>query len=289
MSYRSHDLATNTVTELMGTTAHALCVDGVSPCRFLGYRFRDQDVNIMIYEHDDTVDVEVKNTANNKVLSKQQGRWVSHVANNECHASSTITLDMAPGQTKHNHRHWLVGQFDGQPCRESSLSLSVIDADSKQVLFSTSHSFYELTRHDDYTDDQLQQVAYEKLHFYLNDATETIDWPDYLFSSTGDAPSIVERVTEVEQKIAELNITEATFDDESPLASPAEQAFNHLQTELDDLLYYSFEYGISRADYQRLRDSGAALFWFRYGEGAGTAVTLDVRSGRIIEVSSRGQ
>ena len=181
VSYRSRDLAANTVTELMGTTVHALCADGVSPCRFLGYRFRDQDVNIMIYEHDDTVDVEVKNTANNEILSKQQGRWVSHVANNECHASSTVTLDMAPGQTKHDHRHWLVGQFDGQPCRESSLSLSVIDADSKQVLFSTGHSFYELTRHDDYTDDQLQQVAYEKLHFYLNDATETIDWPDYLF------------------------------------------------------------------------------------------------------------
>jgi hypothetical protein len=36
--------------KLVGTTVHSLCADGLTPCRFIGYRFPNGDVTYTVYE-----------------------------------------------------------------------------------------------------------------------------------------------------------------------------------------------------------------------------------------------
>ncbi|MCX2781852.1 hypothetical protein OQJ46_02475 [Microbulbifer thermotolerans] len=60
----------NTIT-LKGSSWHTLCSDGVTPCRFLGYKFKNG--NITYYVHQDGL-LEVVHDRG-KILVSEQGKW----------------------------------------------------------------------------------------------------------------------------------------------------------------------------------------------------------------------
>ena len=60
----------NSIT-LEGSAWHTLCADGVTPCRFLGYKF--ENGNITYYVHQDGLLEVVRNR--DEVLLSEQGKW----------------------------------------------------------------------------------------------------------------------------------------------------------------------------------------------------------------------
>lgn len=55
---------------LKGKTAHTLCADGVSPCRFLGYRFQHGKLNYFVSD-----DGLLQVTQGRKTLVEEAGQW----------------------------------------------------------------------------------------------------------------------------------------------------------------------------------------------------------------------
>ena len=56
--------------KLKGSTWHTLCADGVTPCRFQGYIFKNGNVTYFVHQ-----DGYLKVTQNNKVLLEEKGEW----------------------------------------------------------------------------------------------------------------------------------------------------------------------------------------------------------------------
>ncbi|SDL30913.1 hypothetical protein SAMN05661010_01410 [Modicisalibacter muralis] len=56
---------------LRGATWHTLCADGVTPCRFLGYRFKNGNVTYVVTQ-DGKLEV-VRNET--EVLISEEGNW----------------------------------------------------------------------------------------------------------------------------------------------------------------------------------------------------------------------
>jgi hypothetical protein len=55
---------------LRGKTVHSMCADGVTPCRFLGYEFRNGGTYYRVSE-----DGNLLVTQGKKVLVSEKGRW----------------------------------------------------------------------------------------------------------------------------------------------------------------------------------------------------------------------
>jgi hypothetical protein len=55
---------------LRGKTLHSLCADGVTPCRFLGYEFRNGRFRYVVYDSGS-----LRVTRGNKVLVDETGEW----------------------------------------------------------------------------------------------------------------------------------------------------------------------------------------------------------------------
>ena len=70
VSYRAKDLKTGKSLRLSGKTIHSLCADGVTPCRFLGYEFRNRNYRYIVT---DGGLLEVYK--GEKLLVSQQGTW----------------------------------------------------------------------------------------------------------------------------------------------------------------------------------------------------------------------
>ncbi|GAA3929979.1 nuclear transport factor 2 family protein [Litoribacillus peritrichatus] len=70
-TYKGKSKKSGNTIELKGASWHTLCADGVTPCRFLGYQFKNGDVTY--YVHDDGL-LEVVQ-GGDKVLVRQQGEW----------------------------------------------------------------------------------------------------------------------------------------------------------------------------------------------------------------------
>ena len=57
--------------ELKGTAWHSLCADGVTPCRFLGYQFKNGRIRYLVHE---SGLLQVMGSSG-KVLLEEQGVW----------------------------------------------------------------------------------------------------------------------------------------------------------------------------------------------------------------------
>lgn len=71
VSYHGVSRASGRSIRLTGTTRHAPCADGVTPCRFLGYEFRNGGVTYFVTA-DGTLTV---TDANGRVLLHERGSW----------------------------------------------------------------------------------------------------------------------------------------------------------------------------------------------------------------------
>lgn len=73
VSYRGVAKKTGKAITLKGSTMHTTCADGVTPCRFLGYAFRNGDVRYWVWE---SGLLEVRQGgAKGKLLVEEKGEW----------------------------------------------------------------------------------------------------------------------------------------------------------------------------------------------------------------------
>jgi hypothetical protein len=70
VSYRGKDLKTGKSIRLSGRTLHSLCADGVTPCQFLGYEFRNRNYRYIV-----TDSGLLRVYQGQKLLLSQQGTW----------------------------------------------------------------------------------------------------------------------------------------------------------------------------------------------------------------------
>ena len=64
---------TGETTALTGRTMHTTCADGVTACRFLGYRFKKGKLRYFVWESGQTATLEVRR--GRQVLLAEQGEW----------------------------------------------------------------------------------------------------------------------------------------------------------------------------------------------------------------------
>ncbi|MDO9359510.1 MAG: hypothetical protein Q7T70_11015 [Polaromonas sp.] len=70
VTYRGKSRRTGQSLVLKGKTMHSLCADGVTPCRFLGYEFRNGPFRYVVYENGGLLV-----TRGKKVLVEETGNW----------------------------------------------------------------------------------------------------------------------------------------------------------------------------------------------------------------------
>jgi len=75
VGYRGIDRKTGVALELRGETMHTTCRDGVTPCRFLGYRFRNGKTHYFVWEHGDGERGTLEVRTDRQVLLTERGTW----------------------------------------------------------------------------------------------------------------------------------------------------------------------------------------------------------------------
>lgn len=70
VTYKGSSRKTGKSITLHGRSLHTLCADGVTPCRFLGYEFRNGAVRYQVFE-----DGGLLITQGKKVLVEEVGKW----------------------------------------------------------------------------------------------------------------------------------------------------------------------------------------------------------------------
>jgi hypothetical protein len=71
VTYHGISKQTGKAITLKGSTKHAMCADGVTPCRFLGYEFKNGNVTYLVLE---SGLVQVFK-GESEVLLEEQGNW----------------------------------------------------------------------------------------------------------------------------------------------------------------------------------------------------------------------
>lgn len=70
VSYVGTNKKTGNSIKLRGNTMHTLCADGVTPCRFLGYEFKNGAIYYRVSEDGELLVMQGK-----KVLVQEKGDW----------------------------------------------------------------------------------------------------------------------------------------------------------------------------------------------------------------------
>ena len=71
VTYVGKSKRTGNSIRLQGETWHTLCADGVTPCRFLGYRFKNGNVVYQVMESGVLQVIQ----GEDKILLEEQGEW----------------------------------------------------------------------------------------------------------------------------------------------------------------------------------------------------------------------
>ncbi|MBD2124891.1 hypothetical protein NDI39_27435 [Microcoleus sp. ZQ-A2] len=72
VTYVSRDLNTGNSIRLKGKTLHRMCADMVTPCRFLGYEFRNKGYRYLV-----TVEGTLQVFQGKKVVVNEKGTWLA--------------------------------------------------------------------------------------------------------------------------------------------------------------------------------------------------------------------
>jgi len=75
VGYRGVNKKTGAALELRGETMHSTCADGVTPCRFLGYRFRNGKTHYFVWEDGDGEKGTLEVRTDRQVLLTERGTW----------------------------------------------------------------------------------------------------------------------------------------------------------------------------------------------------------------------
>ena len=75
VDYRGVNRKTGAAIALRGETVHTLCADGVTPCRFLGYRFRHGKFIYHVWDAGDAEKGVLEVKKDGKVVLTEPGTW----------------------------------------------------------------------------------------------------------------------------------------------------------------------------------------------------------------------
>ncbi len=75
VSYKGINKKNGATLELRGETMHTTCGDGVTPCRFLGYRFRKGKTHYFVWEDGDGEKGTLEVRTDRQVLMTERGTW----------------------------------------------------------------------------------------------------------------------------------------------------------------------------------------------------------------------
>ena len=70
ISYVGTNLNSGEMVRLNGTTVHTICADGITPCRFMGYQFRNGQYRYLV-TYEGTLEV----YRGRDLLLQEQGKW----------------------------------------------------------------------------------------------------------------------------------------------------------------------------------------------------------------------
>lgn len=70
VSYQGTNINSGASIRLTGRTVHTLCADGITPCRFIGYEFRNGDYRYVV-----TQDGNLRVSRNHTLLLEEAGTW----------------------------------------------------------------------------------------------------------------------------------------------------------------------------------------------------------------------
>jgi hypothetical protein len=73
--YAGTNRKTGKTIELTGRTVHTTCADGITPCRFLGYQFRNGAVTYSVWERADGDGATLAVSQGSRVLLEERGTW----------------------------------------------------------------------------------------------------------------------------------------------------------------------------------------------------------------------
>jgi hypothetical protein len=200
VSYRGTHKSRDAEIKLKGETLHTLCADGVTPCRFLGYQFKNGNITYLV--EDDAALTVMRNKS--EILLREAGRWVDiHSESGPiCNATRTVPLDMVPGSNEFVGAFSLVAKYDGKPCRDSILYIEVVETKSNVALFDTAISFQIMTMHDTYKNSELLRISYEKMNDILvQTATPWDEWPEFQVKAEKSADDYISDANKLVEKI----------------------------------------------------------------------------------------
>lgn len=75
VEYKGIDRKTGATLALRGKTMHTTCADGVTPCRFLGYRFRNGKALHHVWDDGNGENGTLEVKVDRKVLLMERGAW----------------------------------------------------------------------------------------------------------------------------------------------------------------------------------------------------------------------
>jgi len=246
------DKTSGEVNLIRGRTVHTTCADGVSPCRFIGYRFEGPQSNIVMTEKEDGYQLReealtsatVLRDVNLKPLSQKIDKVVMQPS---CYSSSSRFIELMSADSLHKETYWLVGAYDGKACADSTLEINLVRARDAKLISPIARANYRLLTMYDTAEgfDEQHALAHRKMEQLMNDIFESEQWPEFESAAPDDY-----------------------WDEETG---------------------GMVQLGISRSYYDQLRTSGARYFSFAIGSSPGSAFAFDVTKGEIVEVSASAQ
>jgi len=278
ISYYSRHKTTGKRMWLSGETIYRKCGDGITPCQFLGYRFKKGDITYLLL---DSGSLQVLD-GNNDTLFEQQVEFVTG-EREICTTSRKAPIDLVPDDQQYKDKYQLQVSFDGQFCRQSELEIKVIDSEGESI-YLKKLPFSLFIMHDSPEERDLPYIAERVVNEYLNNIRKPVAWRDFNYTSHESGPSYEEFAKGPKAKMAQL---------EEQIKSSTPQQAEELNMQINEL-FFSIEdemgpvpgFDISKSDYDRLKSSGANLFSVHTREGSYIYWVFDKKNGKIVTVST---
>lgn len=243
--------------KLKGETWHTYCADGVTPCRFLGYRFENGKYQYFV--HDEGILQVLKDEGESLIY--ENGIWQQSIPaipeqNLTCSYSEKkkFKLDSTAKLFTVNAR------YDESNCKEATLLIEINNSNN-EVIYEHAIPFSLLNYYDEPSS---SGARYAKR--LISQITTPVSWPDYQYSNVEPGLSWDDQWQKIKSR---QDLTES---------------------EKWDLLYSTEDeqqttalFEISNQKFRDLQVSGARLFCFGYVE-VQYMIAYDVSANKVIHV-----
>ncbi|WP_226647857.1 hypothetical protein [Microbulbifer variabilis] len=246
---------------ITGETWYSLCKDGITPCRFLGYRFKNGNHHYLVYSEGVLEVIKGDNT----VIIRENGTWnyeeesqLTDDENNSCsyHTSKVFTA------TSEGKKFTVKINYDKPICSDATLIIAIYDKNGTNI-YRTGITYTTLNLHDNLDTPGKRYVDYQ-----LSSITEAIPWPEYIYSNLSEGMTCNQRWESLKDRTD----------------IPETEKWDMLY-EIEEECLRAVEFSISKMDYNRLIGTGSKLFSVVLPENF-ILITYDPLKSKMIEVAT---